>query len=140
MEPTSPFLTVERRHWLAANDLAFAIPDRYPVTPGHTLLVPHRLVATWWDATRAERIALLDLADTVRGLLAATHAPTGWNLGVNIGSDGGQTIAHLHVHLIPRTPGDVDDPRGGVRHVVPARGRWQTLGDPLPGDDGRTAP
>jgi diadenosine tetraphosphate (Ap4A) HIT family hydrolase len=124
--PSSPFLELPRSSWLASNELCFAVPDRYPVSPGHTLLVPHRLVETWWDATSDEQRALLDLAAEVRVLLEARYAPDGWNLGVNVGDAGGQTVPHLHLHLIPRYSGDVADPRGGVRHVFPGRANWQT--------------
>jgi diadenosine tetraphosphate (Ap4A) HIT family hydrolase len=120
----SPFTRVPEEAWIASNTLAFAIEDRYPASPGHCLLVTRRVVSDWWAATRDERIALLDLADEVRALLAVRHRPDGWNLGVNVGAAAGQTVAHLHLHLIPRYLGDVPDPRGGVRHAVIGRGRY----------------
>jgi superfamily II DNA or RNA helicase/HKD family nuclease len=82
-------------------------------------------VESWWEATRDERIALLDLAEEVKELLEPRLAPDGWNLGVNVGEAGGQTVPHLHLHLIPRYAGDVPDPRGGIRHAIPERGNWQ---------------
>ncbi len=127
-DPGSPFLSLPATAWLASNDLAFAILDRYPVSEGHTLVIPKRLVASWWDATEAEQHALLALAEQVKQLLDERYAPDGWNLGVNVGSAAGQTVDHLHLHLIPRYDGDVADPRGGVRHAIPARGNWETLG------------
>jgi diadenosine tetraphosphate (Ap4A) HIT family hydrolase len=126
--PTSPFLDIPTSAWLAANERCFAVADRYPVSPGHTLLVTRRLVATWWEASRAEQQALLDLATEVKSLLEARHDPDGWNLGVNVDAAGGQTVPHLHLHLIPRFTGDVPDPRGGVRHMIPGRGDWQREG------------
>jgi diadenosine tetraphosphate (Ap4A) HIT family hydrolase len=95
------------------------------VTPGHTLVVPRRDVATWFDATRAEQLAMLELVDEVkRALDAGTPRPDGYNVGFNAGEAAGQTVMHLHVHVIPRFRGDVEDPRGGVRHVVPGKGRY----------------
>jgi diadenosine tetraphosphate (Ap4A) HIT family hydrolase len=118
----SPFLHVPETDWIAANALAFAISDRFPVSLGHTLVVTRRVVVSWFDATAAERAALLDLVDTVRQRLDVSHRPAGYNVGVNVGEAAGQTVAHLHVHVIPRYRGDVDDPRGGVRHVIPGKG------------------
>ncbi len=135
-DPGSPFLSLPATAWLASNDLAFAIFDRYPVSEGHTLVIPKRLVASWWDATKAEQHALLALAEQVKQLLEGRYAPDGWNLGVNVGAAAGQTVDHLHLHLIPRYDGDVRDPRGGIRHAIPSRGNWQTLGaEPSAGYD-----
>jgi superfamily II DNA or RNA helicase/diadenosine tetraphosphate (Ap4A) HIT family hydrolase len=122
--PASAFLRVREIDWVAANPLAFAILDLFPVSPGHTLVVTRRVVASWFDATPAERAALLDLVDVVRQRLDVSHRPAGYNVGINIGEAAGQTIAHLHVHVIPRYRGDVDDPRGGLRHVIPGKGNY----------------
>jgi diadenosine tetraphosphate (Ap4A) HIT family hydrolase len=122
---TSPFLERPESEWIANNELAFAIRDGFPVTPGHALVVPRRLVATWFDATAEERKAIFELVDEVRGQLdAATPAPDGYNIGVNCGEAAGQTVMHLHVHVIPRYQGDVPDPTGGVRHVIPGKGNY----------------
>jgi diadenosine tetraphosphate (Ap4A) HIT family hydrolase len=124
-DPTSPFLDRPREEWVASNELAFAIRDGFPVSPGHTLVVPRRLVAGWFDATVEERQALFDLADEVkRQLEAGPSPPQGYNIGINVGEAAGQTVAHLHVHVIPRYRGDVPDPRGGVRHVIPGMGNY----------------
>lgn len=131
----SPFLALPASAWVASNALAFAVRDRYPVSPGHTLVVPRRLVATWFDATREEQIALLDLVDLVKSGLDADLHPDGYNVGFNAGDAAGQTVMHLHVHVIPRFRGDVADPRGGVRYVIPARANYLAPGGlpPLPG-------
>ena len=122
-DPTSPFLDRPREEWVASNALAFAIRDAFPVSPGHTLVVPRRLVAGWFDANVDERQALFDLVDEVkRQLDAGPSPPQGYNIGINVGEAAGQTVAHLHVHVIPRYRGDVPDPRGGVRHVIPGKG------------------
>ncbi len=121
---TSPFLELDPAEWLAHNALAFAVRDRFPVSPGHTLVVPKRLVGSWFDATRDEQHALLDLVDEVKHLLDATHHPDGYNVGFNAGVAAGQTVMHLHVHVIPRSLGDVVDPRGGIRWVLPKQAAY----------------
>lgn len=122
MSAGSVFLDVPESEWLASNALAFAIADAYPVSPGHTLIITRSLVETWFDATREERISILDLIDEVRRLLDERHRPDGYNIGLNAGAAAGQTVQHLHVHVIPRYRGDVPDPRGGIRHVIPDKG------------------
>ena len=121
---TSPFLQLPPEAHVASNALAFAIRDGFPVSPGHTLIVPRRLVATWFEATRGEQVALLDLVDVVKAQLDAELKPDGYNIGINAGAAAGQTVMHLHLHLIPRFAGDVPDPRGGVRHVIPGKGNY----------------
>ncbi|WP_437316326.1 DEAD/DEAH box helicase family protein [Sorangium sp. So ce385] len=121
---TSPFLEAPESAWVASNALAFALRDRFPVSPGHTLVIPRRLVPTWFDATAEERAAIFELVDTVKRHLDAELHPDGYNVGINAGEAAGQTVMHLHVHVIPRFCGDVDDPRGGVRHVIPGRGNY----------------
>lgn len=125
--PDSPFLDRPESDWVASNALAFALRDAYPVSPGHTLIIPRRLVPTWFEATRDEQLALLELLDVVKAELDRTHQPAGYNIGVNAGPVAGQTVRHLHVHLIPRYPGDVPDPRGGVRGVIPHKQRYDAL-------------
>ncbi len=122
----SPFLALPQASWAACNDLAFAIRDGYPVTLGHTLIITRRRVATWFEATREEQLAILDLVEVVkRGLDALDPRPDGYNIGFNVGEAAGQTVMHLHVHVIPRYRGDIDDPAGGVRHVLPWRGNYR---------------
>ncbi|WP_232379686.1 HIT domain-containing protein [Polyangium fumosum] len=120
----SPFLRIPSSSWIASNALAFAVPDLYPVSRGHTLVIPRRLVATWFDATPEEQRALFELVDDVKRKLDAELSPDGYNIGINAGEAAGQTVMHLHVHVIPRYRGDVDDPRGGVRHVIPGKGNY----------------
>jgi diadenosine tetraphosphate (Ap4A) HIT family hydrolase len=110
------------------NELAYARFDRYPVSPGHLLVLTLRHVATWFEATDEERAALLALIDEGKRLLDERHAPDGYNIGINVGEAAGQTVVHLHVHLIPRYRGDVADPRGGVRGVIPQRQHYPTGG------------
>ena len=103
------------------NALAYALEDRFPVNPGHTLIVPFRHVASYFETTLDERIAMLHLIDEAKDLLDHRYFPAGYNIGVNVGSRAGQTVMHAHVHLIPRYCGDVAKPRGGVRGVIPER-------------------
>ena len=119
----SPFLERPAVDWIASNDLAFAIPDPFPVSPGHTLVVTKRVVPTWFEASRYEQLAILDLIEEVKRLLDhRTPAPDGYNVGFNAGAAAGQTVMHLHVHVIPRYAGDVPDPTGGIRNVMRRQG------------------
>lgn len=122
---TSVFLELPATRWVASNDLAFAIRDGFPVTEGHTLVIPKRLVATWFETSLEEQRAMLDLVEVVKRQLDETLKPDGYNVGFNHGEAAGQTVMHLHVHLIPRYRGDMDDPRGGVRHVIPWKGNYK---------------
>lgn len=103
------------------NGLAVAFPDGFPVSPGHTLVVPRRHVADYFELSSEEQAALWRLVAEVKDRLDAERAPAGYNVGVNVGAAGGQTVWHAHVHVIPRYAGDVEDPRGGVRWVIRAR-------------------
>ena len=122
----SPFLKIPESSWIASNDLAFAIADRYPVSKGHSLVVTRRLVETWFEATQDEQLALICLVNEVKEYLDQNlyPKPTGYNVGFNAGLSAGQTVMHLHIHVIPRYDGDMADPRGGVRHVIPEKGNY----------------
>lgn len=120
----SPFLEIPPTDQLVCNRSAFAFFDRYPVTKGHVLVVTRRVVPTWWDASPEERADLMDLVQEVKSMLDEEFAPDGYNVGFNAGAAAGQTVPHLHVHVIPRRAGDMADPRGGVRHVIPSKGNY----------------
>ena len=111
---------------VTANAHAFAVRDMFPVSPGHSLVIPKRHVADWWTTTGGEREAINALVDTVKAGLDEEFQPAGYNVGFNDGAAAGQTVFHLHVHVIPRYVGDVEDPRGGVRHVLPERANYLT--------------
>jgi diadenosine tetraphosphate (Ap4A) HIT family hydrolase len=121
---TSTFLQLPPEAHVASNALAFAIRDGFPVSPGHTLIVPRKLIGTWFETTREEQVAMLELVDVVKAQLDAELRPDGYNIGINVGPAAGQTVMHLHMHLIPRFNGDVPDPRGGIRHVIPGKGNY----------------
>lgn len=101
------------------NELAWTRYDRYPVSPGHMLIITKRHVADFFNTTIEERRALNDLLEEAKKMLDREYSPDGYNIGVNCGTAAGQTIMHLHIHLIPRYQGDIDNPRGGVRGVIP---------------------
>lgn len=115
-----PFCTTDRDR-IAENDLAFAIYDGFPVNPGHALIIPKRHVANFFELTPDERVACFDLLSEVQEIVTSAYRPDGYNVGVNINEAGGQTIFHVHIHLIPRYRGDVEQPRGGVRGVIPEK-------------------
>jgi diadenosine tetraphosphate (Ap4A) HIT family hydrolase/HKD family nuclease len=125
------FLDVPSTSWVASNDLAFALRDRYPVTRGHTLVIPKRLVVTWFEATREEQLDILALVDEVKLALDREFRPDGYNVGFNAGEAAGQTVMHLHVHVIPRYRGDTADPRGGVRGVIADKQKYDVGAQPV---------
>lgn len=121
----SEFSDISEEEWIASNENAFAIYDNYPVTEGHTLIISKREIPTWFDATPDEQRSMMSLLDKMKLFLQDKYHPDGFNIGINNGKAAGQTIPHLHVHLIPRYEGDMDDPRGGVRHVIPEKGNYK---------------
>jgi len=104
------------------NDLALSFKDLYPVTNGHTLVIPKRKVQSFFDLTEEETAAMFELLHLQKeDLKNKDSSITGFNIGINDGEDAGQTIMHCHIHLIPRRSGDMEDPRGGVRGVIPEK-------------------
>ena len=120
-----PFCAPPAPRVVSQTATTLTIRDGFPVSPGHTLVIPKRHVATFFDATRAELADLTDALFAAREALDRELSPAGYNIGVNCGPAAGQTVMHLHVHLIPRYTGDVADPRGGVRHCIPGRGPYE---------------
>jgi diadenosine tetraphosphate (Ap4A) HIT family hydrolase len=110
-----------RQRILGENDHAFWIRDGYPVSPGHSLVIPKRHTGSFFDTSDVERQALLALLDAARAAAKAEFEVENFNIGINDGPAAGQTVPHLHIHLIPRYRGDQADPRGGVRWVIPER-------------------
>lgn len=101
-----------------ANDRAAAIPDAYPMSPGHMLVVSRRHQTSYFALSADEQGALWGLVREVREALDRVHQPAGYNLGINEGAAAGQTVPHVHIHVIPRYAGDVADPRGGIRWIL----------------------
>jgi ATP adenylyltransferase len=116
------FCKIEPERVIAENELCFAIRDAHPVSPHRTLIIPKRHVANFFELYQPELNAihrlLQDMQAEIRGI---DQQVTGFNVGINVGHDAGQTVFHVHVHLIPRRHGDVEDPRGGVRGVIPGK-------------------
>jgi diadenosine tetraphosphate (Ap4A) HIT family hydrolase len=112
------------RAFLAETDLSRAFPDTFPVSQGHTLVIPKRHIETIWDMTNEEYADVFDLIRKVKDILKAEFDPDGFNVGVNCGEAAGQTVFHAHVHIIPRYIGDVPNPRGGVRNIIPGKGNY----------------
>ena len=103
------------------NDLAFAAYDRFPVSQGHILIIPKRHFSDFFQCTLPERMAILQLIDKCKDHLSKEFHPDGYNIGINCGEAAGQTVFHLHVHFIPRYNGDIENPCGGVRGVIPGK-------------------
>jgi diadenosine tetraphosphate (Ap4A) HIT family hydrolase len=110
--------------YLCANELAYAIADKFPAAPGHSLIIPRRHMLTLDDASEDEVAALFGLLKKTKVLIREKYGADGFNIGINEGISAGQTVMHLHIHIIPRISGDVSDPRGGIRKVLPCRHRY----------------
>jgi diadenosine tetraphosphate (Ap4A) HIT family hydrolase len=106
------------------NELAFAHYDSYPVSAGHCLIITRRHIAEYFEATAEEKLAIWQLLDEVKPIIDREFGPDGYNVGVNIGAAAGQSIPHLHIHVIPRYAGDVENPQGGVRGVIPHKQKY----------------
>jgi diadenosine tetraphosphate (Ap4A) HIT family hydrolase len=119
-----PFCDADQGRLVLESDHAVAVPDAFPLSNGHTLVVPRRHVESVFALGPEEQADLWALVARVRQQLAAKHEPDGFNIGINDGIAAGQTVSHAHVHVIPRYDGDVTDPRGGVRWVLADRARY----------------
>jgi diadenosine tetraphosphate (Ap4A) HIT family hydrolase len=106
-------------------DYCFVIRDAFPVTEGHTLIIPKRHVADYFDLNPNETSDIQELLQKHKALIEVNdESVDGFNIGINVGATAGQTVFHVHVHLIPRRIGDVENPKGGVRGVIPAKQKY----------------
>lgn len=122
METVScPFCTLDESRIISQNELVVAFYDGFPVNTGHTLIIPKRHVANYFDLTDQEKSALWSMADYCKSIIDRLYSPDGYNIGINIGTAAGQSVPHVHLHLIPRYSGDTPNPRGGVRGVIPSK-------------------
>jgi diadenosine tetraphosphate (Ap4A) HIT family hydrolase len=121
MEPpmTCPFCNPVVDEIVAKNVLCYARRDRYPVSKGHLLVIPFRHIPDFFSMTAEEKQAVLSLVDECKEVIEENFKPAGYNIGFNVGGAAGQTVMHCHCHVIPRYVGDVREPRGGIRGVVP---------------------
>jgi len=115
--PDSDRVFIDTAHW-------YAMWDAYPVSPGHALIIPKLHIEHWFDAAEQLQGELTKAIDVVRSRIDSRHSPDAYNVGFNAGEAAGQTVFHLHIHVIPRYSGDVPDPRGGVRAVVPDKANY----------------
>ena len=119
-----PFCVLDPARILAEDELTVVYKDGFPVSPGHTVIIPRRHFATLFEATEAEQAALLKAIFACKRILDERHGPDGYNIGINHGAAGGQSVPHLHIHVIPRYEGDREDPKGGVRWVLPDKANY----------------
>ena len=118
---TCPFCTIEESLIVAQNTTSIAFSDAFPVTEGHTLVIPRQHVTSIFDLSDSDQAQLWQLVAQVRTLHSQQLSPVGFNIGINDGKAAGQTVPHAHVHIIPRFQGDVPDPRGGIRWIIPEK-------------------
>ena len=123
-EASSPFTSPTEQDQILKNDLCYARLDKYPVSKGHLLIIPFREFPSYFDATEAEKRALWALLDEARTWLDGRYHPAGYNIGINVGAAAGQTVIHMHIHVIPRYERDMADPSGGVRGVIPGKQKY----------------
>lgn len=126
--PACPFCQIAQQNKqgpiIAQDELAFVIRDSYPVSDGHSLIILKRHAKSFFETTPEERNSMLRMLDQAKQHIELDHSPDSYNIGINDGPEAGQTIPHLHMHLIPRYKGDAEDPRGGVRWLIPDRARY----------------
>lgn len=124
-DPNDPCLfCTDPRGVSGQNELAYSARDSYPASPGHTLVIPRRHVASFFELTPEEVAACMDLIKFEKDHIDREFSPDGYNIGVNVGPAAGQSIFHVHLHIIPRYKGDVENPQGGVRHVIPKNAHY----------------
>jgi diadenosine tetraphosphate (Ap4A) HIT family hydrolase len=118
---TCPFCTLPAHRIIDSNEHGIVVLDGFPVSKGHTLIIPKRHVGSFFEITDEERAYLLVLLNKAKVVIQGEFNPDGYNIGINDGPAAGQTVPHLHLHLIPRYKGDRNDPRGGVRWIIPEK-------------------
>ena len=124
------FCELPKDRIICENNLAIAFYDLFPVSDKHTLIIPRRHIKDFFELTEDELIACDELINKLKKtLLIDDSLISGFNIGINCGEDAGQTVFHCHIHLIPRRKGDVDNPQGGVRHVIPTKGNYTSLSE-----------
>lgn len=118
------FTNIESSRILFKNDFYFIIKDGFPVSPGHLLIISNKLRRDYFELTNEERLNLDEVILVAKEIVEREFSPDGYNIGMNCGEAAGQTVLHFHCHLIPRYIGDMENPRGGVRHCINGRGYY----------------
>ena len=118
------FLGISADQWLLESTHFFVIRDGFPVSPGHCLIISKELRTTFFDLSSGEREDLVHTIERVRAHIEMEHSPDGYNIGMNCGTAAGQSVMHFHCHVIPRYSGDMENPKGGVRYCIPAKGMY----------------
>lgn len=114
----------KKLEYIAESSHTFAVYDAYPVSPGHALVIPKAHIADYFDITKTVQEELWQTVNFVKGFLQKKYSPDGFNVGININEAAGQSVFHCHIHIIPRYSGDVQHPKGGVRHIIPGKGYY----------------
>ena len=118
------FTTIEPHRILYKNEFFFIIKDGFPVSPGHLLIISNEVRKDYFELNKEERKSLNESIAIAKGLIESEYKPDGYNIGMNCGEAAGQTVFHFHCHLIPRYKGDMENPRGGVRHCINGKGYY----------------
>jgi len=120
----SVFTSIPQEQWLHQSEHFFIVPDKYPVSDGHLLIVSKRHRRDFFELNGEEQNELPKLITKAKTIIEQSYSPSGYNIGMNCGASAGQTVFHFHCHVIPRYEGDMKDPRGGVRHSIEGRGYY----------------
>lgn|SRR5690606_16119894 len=118
------FTKIEPELRLYQDEYFFIIKDGFPVSPGHLLIISNELRQDYFDLSELEKLHLPKVIEQAKEIILSESNPEGFNIGMNCGAAAGQTVFHFHCHLIPRFHGDMENPRGGVRHVIPSKGNY----------------
>lgn len=118
------FLEIPQNRIIYKGEHFFIIEDGFPVSPGHLLIISNKVRLDYFELNEEEKLALTSMIDKAKEIILAKYKPDGFNIGMNCGAMAGQTVFHFHCHLIPRYQGDMENPRGGVRHVIPSKGSY----------------
>ena len=120
----SVFLNIPKENYLLEGEYFFVIRDKYPVSPGHALIVSKEEKLEYFELSTEEKAELTTMIDQTKTEIENVYSPDGYNIGMNSGSVAGQTVMHFHCHVIPRYKEDMEDPRGGVRHCITGKGYY----------------
>lgn len=118
------FLAIDNNRIIFRDEHFFIIKDSFPVSPGHLLIISNNVKSNFFELSEDEQKALVKAIEKAKEIIEQEHKPDGYNIGMNCGEAAGQTVFHFHCHLIPRYKGDMQNPRGGIRHCVEGKGNY----------------